>query len=364
MGQSCFFIATSWGAKAVPDQFFALAHELSNRGHRVVILVDGQQQEAENHLANPAIYTWPSLRPTHLHDAFFLYRLIRKHQPCALVSNFGATNLMMLLGRLMKVRCRVAWYHTLTSAVDIDREMLGIKLRLLRFRKRLVYDWATHLVPVSDAARLDLQLNFHVPPHKCRVFYNSLLDPLTTSSSAETRDNGICLGRFWRTKGQDVLLQALALLNGEAPAVDFIGEGPAKSALIRQTHELGLDRKCRFFEPVSHETAIAKIASAKMTLLPSRSDNCPLVAIESLAVGTPIIASRVGGIGEIIRDGLDGFLVPPNNPEVLASKIRILTTDAALRNTLSQNARKRFLEKFEQRRNVKAQADWLENITS
>ncbi len=364
---SCYFIATSWGAMAVPDQFRALANELAGRGHQVVVLVDGQQHEAENHHSNPAVYTWPSRRPTRLRDAIFLYKLMRQFRPSGLVANFGATNVMMLVGRLLKVPCRVAWYHTLNAAVDIDGELPRWKVSLLRFRKRLVYDAATHLVAVSDAARIDLQLSYHAPGNKCRVFYNSLADPLAKSSlPSPVKENAVCIGRLRPTKGQDVLLKAMAWLRSSEPStqVEFIGDGPAKASFVTLAHQLGLDGQCSFLDPISHEAALAKMAAAKVTLVPSRSDNCPLVTIESLAVGTPVIASRVGGIVEIIRDGMDGFLVPPNNPRALARKLKTFMTDAALRDAMGRNARARFLDKFEQNKNVKAQADWLESITA
>ena len=98
--------------------------------------------------------------------------------------------------------------------------------------------------------------------------------------------------------------------------------------------------------------------------MPSRSDNCPLAAIESLAVGTPVVASQVGGIPEIVRDGLDGFLVPPENPAALAAKLEKVITDAELRRKLGGNARAGFLARFEQRNMVRDQADWLEELVA
>ena len=101
---------------------------------------------------------------------------------------------------------------------------------------------------------------------------------------------------------------------------------------------------------------------ATATILPSRSDNCPLVTIESLAVGTPVIGSRVGGIPEVVRDGLDGFLVPPGDPQALAAKLNLILTDHELLRELRANARKGFLSRFEQRGAVRKQSHWLETI--
>jgi glycosyltransferase involved in cell wall biosynthesis len=102
--------------------------------------------------------------------------------------------------------------------------------------------------------------------------------------------------------------------------------------------------------------------SAAVTVLPSRHDNCPLVTIESLAVGTPVIASRVGGIPEVVRDGVDGFLVPPDDPAALAARLDDVFSNPGLRQNLRTNAREGFLNRLELRRAVKNQADWLETL--
>ena len=102
-----------------------------------------------------------------------------------------------------------------------------------------------------------------------------------------------------------------------------------------------------------------RMALATATVVPSRSEGFGLVNIESLAVGTPVVASSVGGIVEVIRDGIDGFLVPPDNPELLAERLHLLLSNSELRSTMSRNARERFLTTFEQSKVIKEQADWL-----
>jgi glycosyltransferase involved in cell wall biosynthesis len=106
------------------------------------------------------------------------------------------------------------------------------------------------------------------------------------------------------------------------------------------------------------------MALASATVVPSRSEGFGLVNIESLAVGTPVVASSVGGIVEVIRDGVDGFLVPPDNPEEMVEKLLLLLSNAPLRRAMSRNARERFLTTFEQGKVVREQADWFEKIVN
>src|SRR5208283_4754773 len=151
MSSDCYFIATSWIDSPISLHFRRLAQELAGRGHSVVLLVDGQRTDVEDHAANPAVFSWPSKRPTHLRDARFLRDLIRRHRPGCLISNFGATNVCMLVGWLMRVPHRVCWYHTMDEAIARDSSTPPWKRRLLRRRKQLVYRAATHVVANSEA---------------------------------------------------------------------------------------------------------------------------------------------------------------------------------------------------------------------
>jgi glycosyltransferase involved in cell wall biosynthesis len=126
--------------------------------------------------------------------------------------------------------------------------------------------------------------------------------------------------------------------------------------------ELGVEESCVFVEPVEHQAVLDKMTSSVATLVPSRNDNCPLVVIESLAVGTPVIGSSVGGIVEMIRDGVEGFLVEPDDPAALADKLRILFLDKDLRDRMGRNARARFLGFFEQKGTMVEQVEWFESL--
>ena len=351
--------------------FKALSDELVARGHRVVMLVDGNKYEAENHTGNPSVYAWPSRRPVKLRDARFLRGLISKYHPDCLIANFGASNVMMLVGWLMKVPCRSLWYHTISSAIDLDAKMAGWKMRALRWRKRLVYGAATHIVSASQAGRDDLGRTFNIPPGKSRVFYNSLADPLRAVADKELKHKAsaqgnklVCVGRLFPTKGQDVLIRALPLLRESVPDVnvEFVGGGPDEIFLKRLAAELRVERLCNFIGGVSHDVVLARMRTAAVTVVPSRSDNNPLVVIESLALGIPVIASGVGGIVESITDGIEGFLVQPEDPVALVAKLTALLTNAALRQEMSINARARFLAQFEQKRIIAEQSQWFESV--
>ena len=346
-------------------QFEALGHELAKRGHKVIILAPHRRLELARPNENPAVLIWPSERPTKLRDAWFFYKLVRQHKPDCVVGSYAAVNIMMMVGWIAGVPQRVAWYHTLSSQINLDQKMPGWRMKLLRLRKRLVYRAATYIVPVSRAAHDDVRDMYHQSEQKLRIFLNSVADPVQKGNMpVPSSGRAVCIARFFPSKGQDVLIRAISILKANHPdlRVEFLGEGPSKEADMQLARELGVIDLCQFSGAVRHDEVLTRMRSATVTVLPSRNDNCPLVTIESLAVGTPVVASRVGGIPEVVRDGIDGFLVPPDDPQALAARLKQILSDGSLRQMLRTNAREGFLSRLELHRAVQEQADWLEAL--
>lgn len=366
-----FVIATSsWkDGTAVPSHFKALSDELVSRGHQVIILVAGRTMETERRSGNPLVFNWPSIRPTGIKDALFAQRLFSRYRPDCLIANFGAVNLMMIIGWLNRAPVRVAWYHTLSEAIKIDNKLPDWKRRALTLRKRMVYRLATHLVPVTLAAQQDLCSVFGVAPERCSVFYNPLDDPAGSGHpQAGSSPSGgyqiACVGRFDLVKGQDVLIRALPAIKAGFPnlKVCFVGDGAQKENCQRLAQSLDVREICVFLGSAAHDEVLNLIKTADISVIPSRSDNCPMTLIESLACGKPVIASRVGGIPELMDDGVEGFLAPPDDPEALAEKITRLLKDDDLKAAFSANARNRFLKDYDLRSAVAREANWLEKI--
>jgi len=367
MARYCFFIAASWGEAAIPQHFKALAHELVGRGHRVVYLPHGLQVSIDE--GDFIVQSFPSSRPTKPRDFVFLYRLIRQYHPDCLIANFGAGNVMTLVGWLTRVPNRVDWYHTLSTQVLADSPYSPWKNWLLLKRKQFVYRFATQIIANSVAAVEDVQHVYRIPARKCHVFYNTLADPLPEvfqSASADTQPKITCVGRLWPTKGQDTLIRAIALLknSGLDVPVEFVGDGPLRQEYERLAQQLGVADRCTFVGKVPHDEVLARMAASTVCVVPSCSEAFGLVNIEAMAVGTPVVASRVGGIVEIVREGQDGFLVPPDDPQALANRLYLILSDPALRAQMGQNARQHFLDRFEQRANIVKQADWFEALVA
>jgi glycosyltransferase involved in cell wall biosynthesis len=143
-------------------------------------------------------------------------------------------------------------------------------------------------------------------------------------------------GRLVLQKSLDVALRAVARCNGVT--LVLAGDGPERVRLDSLVAELGLEERVRFLGPQPRERVFELLAAADAELLSSGWENFPHAVVEGLAVGTPVIATNVGGVREIVTDGVNGLLVPPHDPEALAGAIRRFFADDALRDRLHASA--------------------------
>jgi glycosyltransferase involved in cell wall biosynthesis len=341
-------LATSYNTSAVSQYFVALAQELVQRGHQVILLIDKQKYDLVNQNANPALLTWPSKRPTHLRDAFFLHKVIKQYRPDCVIGNFAAGNLCALISWFNRVPHRWLWYHTMSKASLMEHELPYWKIRLLQWRKRLTYRIATLIISVSKAAASDLQITYGVSAVKASLVLPCLLADPDLDNERVDANKVVCVGRLINFKGQETLIRAAksvaqAINNLQ---IEFVGDGPDRKRLEQLAETLGVSEFCHFPGNVEHKEVLHKIASATVCVTPSYTDALGMVNIEALSVGTPVIATCVDGIVEVVEDGKVGYLFPPDNAEILAGKIINLLKDHELRRTLSSQARNSYLGHF------------------
>ncbi|MNW30083.1 N,N'-diacetylbacillosaminyl-diphospho-undecaprenol alpha-1,3-N-acetylgalactosaminyltransferase [compost metagenome] len=147
-----------------------------------------------------------------------------------------------------------------------------------------------------------------------------------------------CPARLVAIKGHVYLLKALARLHdsGRQFVCWIIGDGMLRKTLEEHIATLGLESSVYL---LGKRMDIPQLLSrADIVVLPSLQDNLPYSIIEAQSAGKPVVASGVGGIVEMIRDGVDGFLVEPANADMLYQKLALLIDDPALRHSQSQQA--------------------------
>src|SRR5204863_5725078 len=124
----------------------------------------------------------------------------------------------------------------------------------------------------------------------------------------------------------------------------LVGDGPDRKQLERNAHDLGIGRRCLF---LGYQDDVAGYYGAiDVLLLPSANEGTPVSVIEALAAERPAVATRVGGTPDIIRDGIDGFLVDPAHSEELAARLAELARDAPRRAAMGAAGRARVLERY------------------
>ena len=195
---------------------------------------------------------------------------------------------------------------------------------------------AQRLAELPDHVSLMIQLllltTFAI---KAAVFPLSLWLP-DSYPTAPAPVTAVFAGRLGRQKAVGVLLTALADVDGVSLIV--AGDGPERGALERRVSELGLDGRVRFLGSVPRETVLRLFRAGDASVLPSAWENFPHTVVEALAVGCPVIASAVGGVPEVVRDGENGLLVAPGDASALGDAISRFFADPGLRERLSAAA--------------------------
>lgn len=138
------------------------------------------------------------------------------------------------------------------------------------------------------------------------------------------------LCRLVRRKRIDVLLDAVRHLGPDRAFLVVMGSGPLADPLRQSAEALGIAASVRFTGHVGEADKAAYLDSADVFCLPSDHEGFGLVYVEAMSVGTPVIATDVGGQTDVIRDGIDGFLVPRGDPRAVADRIAALGTDPEL----------------------------------
>jgi glycosyltransferase involved in cell wall biosynthesis len=345
-------IAAPLGSSAISEYFLALGSALESRGAEVWFVTPRPERVSECPERGARLASWPSSRPTRLRDARFLLRLARAVRPDCVISNFAAVNVVTLVGWVLRVPDRICWYRTMTAAIDLDSPSCRLRLEVLRLRKRLVFKLATRLVAPSTAAAHDLSTGFGVDRSRIEVWPNAIEDPIASqvveSVPVDERSGIVCVGALTSTKGQAVLIAALARLRalGEPVQAVFVGEGPNRRELEELAERLGIRSGCTFLGWLDRAQVLGQMSRALATVVPSRSEAFGVVAIESMAVGTPVVASRVDGLQDVVNDEV-GMLFDVDDVEQLARHVRVLAGDARLRERLGSSARRRFLQRYE-----------------
>jgi glycosyltransferase involved in cell wall biosynthesis len=217
---------------------------------------------------------------------------------------------------------------------------------------------ADAVVCVSDVGRAQLMMGVAEEHWDKLAVVRCGVDAGTFAPAAAPREDAdpsaplrvLCVGRLAPEKGQQVLVDALAACPGVA--VTFVGAGDKLEALRRRAAARGVDDRVTFTGAVGQDRIAAHYAAADVFCLPSFGEGVPVVLMEAMASGVPVVATAVGGVPELVEHGVTGLLAPPGRADALADALMRLAGDADLRRRLAAAGRARVEEEFDLERNA------------
>lgn len=236
---------------------------------------------------------------------------------------------------------RMRWRGTFTGGLDEFQRSTGLESAALRALRSGTLRTATRIVCPSAYLR-DAVTSWGIPAERVTVLPNPVPSvPVHADRDATRRRLGVdsqvvlaFAGRFGPQKALDVALDAVA--SADNVTLMLAGEGDGTAELQRRAEPLG--ERVRFLGPLARDEVIELFAAADASVLSSAWENLPHAVLESLAVGTPVLATAVGGVPEIVEDGVNGLLVPANDRAAFASAVARFAAEPSLRERLRAGA--------------------------
>jgi glycosyltransferase involved in cell wall biosynthesis len=272
------------------------------------------------------------------------FDVIHAHGQDAAIMGFAARRLSTF--RLVVTR------HVLDEPAENLRQRVRAHLALDALRR------ADAPVAVSQAAADRLATLSSIPPERIRVIRNGVrldrFDPVRLQHGRATLRKSMGIGPevllvllpavLRPGKGHDILLAAAPLVLKRFPQTRFALAGSGEMEVVLRSSAAALGSSVLF---LGHRSDVPELlAASDLVVLPSLAEALPTVAMEAAAAGRTMVGSRVGGVPEVVEDGITGALVPPGDARALADAVVALLANADTRSAMGRAARQRALENF------------------
>ncbi len=283
--------------------------------------------------------------------------ILMRERACILYVTNSLLN--VVVGRLAAFVARVPLSVITFQSHDVLLEpyIPASKRTMRQLTEKMLLPHFDRVIATSEVQKPYLISSKHIPSHRIRLVYNCV-DPRRFTHPVDTRavrrslqipDDAKAVAIVaglspW--KAHDVFLRSGAVLLKEVPDTYFViaGDGPERNKLEKMAQSLGVADHVRFLGTVRDVPALLK--SVDLSVLSSAHESFPLALLESMAAARPVVATNVGGVPEMLVDGLTGFLVPPGAPDQLAEAMLRVLRDPELGRKLGEEGRKRVEEEF------------------
>ncbi|ACV63626.1 glycosyl transferase group 1 [Desulfofarcimen acetoxidans DSM 771] len=313
---------------------------------RVVVLDGGGYVANRCYCTGVDCYTlglWPG-KLNFLAVCLRFFLILRKTRPDVVqVYGFLASIICRFTARLLRIKVVVG--------IVGAGHFIGIRPLMERITKRLVSCYTANSL-AGKSRMLEIQKN---RSPRIEVIYNGI--PKYSVPAAEPKKIFVVgtVANLRPEKGYDVMLEALAKVKTELRDVVTIkyliaGEGKLREELTKKINSLGLNEQVELLGMVNNVVKV--LYELDLFVLPSYTEGMPNALLEAMSAGKCVIASRVGGIPEIIEDGHNGLLVEPGDPEKLCRALIIAILDSQWRKNMAVQGQKIIHEKFSLSRQV------------
>jgi glycosyltransferase involved in cell wall biosynthesis/peptidoglycan/xylan/chitin deacetylase (PgdA/CDA1 family) len=329
---------------------FQLAHGLREKGHRIIICSKKSGDVLEQlhrdgfdviDLNITRIYGWHGLK-----TLLKLIKTVKSEDVSVLLSYHKTSDLM---GALIS---KITGIPVISSRRDMG--FLEDSKDLVVYR--LINPHFSAITTVSKAVKDRITESQKVNPDKTFVIYNGIesMDPVYGSLNdsgttiREDNDKGLkicCLGALKYIKGQKILIEAARIVLKEEPSVRFFLAGNPDdpsyySELMTVIKSCGLESAVTYLGKIDPDKVQKLWSDMDIAVCPSLSEGMSNAILEAMAAGKPIIATAVGGNPEVVKNDINGYLVPPNNPDALAATLLRLIRNEEAMNIMGQESYK------------------------
>lgn len=216
-----------------------------------------------------------------------------------------------------------------------------------------------------DKIGVDRKKVFLVPP-RCdsKLFNKKRVSGQYYKDIDKNKKNLLFIGNLTRAKGVDILLEGFSIVNKKNNKINLIivGQGEEENNLRRQADKLNISNHVHFLGRISNNQIPLVMNSVDLFILPSREEGMGRVLLESMAMELPIIASNVGGIPLLLNNNEEGLLFDVGDTKQLSKNILMLLFDNLLKESLTKNANKKFLDNYEYEVSMKMYINMYKNI--
>ena len=277
--------------------------------------------------------------PFDIKASFELKKVIKQEKVTVVHAQFLRENYIGVLAKLIGAPIKVLWtYH-------VDVEMKSH----IKFANMLMTKLNDEIIAVSNFMK-DQLVKKGVKQSSIHVIYNGVPERQPSAMKRLASDVPLIsvIGRLREEKGHMFLIETLEYLRGTSPELkwkcEIYGEGPIRKELETLVTEKRLTNEVQFF---GHSEDIEEVyMNTDLVVIPSENEALSYVGIEALSYGIPLIGTSVGGIPEVIEDGVTGYLVEFGDKESLARKIERLLTDKEMYEKFSIHGKRHFATKF------------------